>query len=112
MVEEEIYKLLSMAMGLGCSNDIYSDYFMFNNEKMMGYSVSLVMEIDELLDIGYTKEEIIKIIMECDFTANDPELTEKEAEYLRKYSLRMLDVRYNLYVEEKEKNLKKHLFNK
>lgn len=114
MVEDEIYKSLALAMGLslGIINDAYGYYFMFNDEKMMGYSVSLVMEIDELLDMGYIKEKIIKIIMECDFVKIDPELTKEQAEYLRMYSLRMLDVRYKLYLEEKDEKVKKYLFNK
>lgn len=112
MKNDDIYKLLALTMSLGQMNDIYSDYFMFSNEKLMGYSVSLVMEIDELLDKGYTKEEITKIIVECDFVTSDSELTKDEAEYLRNYSLRMLDIRYKLYLEEKEQKVKKHLFNK
>ncbi len=112
MREEEISKLLAFAMSLGSINNKYSDYFMFSDEKLMGYSVSLVMEIDELLEKGYTKEEITKIIIECDFMANDSELTKEEAEYLRNYALRMLPIRYELYLKEKEKKVKKHLFNK
>ena len=109
--KREIYELLSMMMSIGNGNT-YTDYFMFSNEKLMGYSVSLIMEIDELLDKGYSKEDITIIIMECDFMKNDPELINEEAEYLRGYALRMLDIRYKLYLEEKEQKVKKHLFNK
>ncbi len=109
--KKEIYKLLATMMSIGNVNT-YTDYYMFSDEKLMGYSVSLIMEIDDLLDSGYSREEIFKIIMECDFMANDSELTKEEAEYLRSYALRMLDVRYELYLEEKEQKVKKHLFNK
>ena len=85
------------------TNDEYSDYYMLSNEKLMSYSISLIMEIDELLENGYTKDEITKIIDECDFCANDPELTKEESEYLRNYSIRTLDIRYNLYIEENNK---------
>lgn len=114
MVDETIFKLLALPMTLA-TNDKYIDYFMFEDKKLMGYSVSLVMEIDELLDKGYIKEEISDLITQCDFVANDPTLTKEEAEYLRNYSLRMLDVRYRLYTDEKDKkdcsngtSLKKH----
>ena len=101
MNENSISKLLAMAMGLGIINGAYDDYYMFSDEKLMGYSVSLIMEIDELLDKGYKKDEIINIIKECDFCGNDSELTKEEGEYLRNYSIRMLNIRYNLYVKEK-----------
>lgn len=109
MVEDSIYKLLTLPMMFTKMNDAYTDYFMFNNEKLRGYSVSLVIEIDELLDNGYSKEEIANLIMETDYTKSDPNLTKEEGEYLRKYSLRMLDVRYKLYIEDKKnsKELKK-----
>lgn len=103
MSKDDIYKLLALPMLLGNINNTYSEYFMFSNEKLMGYSVSLIMEIDELLDNGFTKEEINTLIMECNFINNYPELTKEEGEYLRKYSLRMLDIRYRLYLEEREK---------
>ncbi len=102
MVEDTIYKLLALSMTLGKIGDVYNDYYIYSNEKLMGYSVSLVMEIDELLDNGYTKYEITNLIMGTDYTNIDPELTREDGEYLRKYSLKMLDVRYRLYMEEKQ----------
>ena len=109
MVGDTIYKLLALSMTLGKIGDVYNDYYIYSNEKLMGYSVSLVMEIDELLDNGYTKDEITDLIMGTDYTNIDPELTGEEGEYLRKYSLKMLDVRYRLYMEDKKnsKELKK-----
>lgn len=116
MSENTFYKLFSLPLELLGINDKFMDFYMFfhifSDEKLMGYSVSLIMEIDELLDKGYTKEEIIKIINECDFTTNDPELTKEEAEYLKIYSLRALNIRYKLYIEEKEKEHSKEGFTK
>ena len=80
---------------------------MMYDERLMSYSVSLVSEIIELLDGGYSYDEIKTIIMECDFIKNDPELTAKEGEFLRKDALRILDIRYKIYVEDK--NIKKKI---
>lgn len=110
MKEKDIYKLLAIMMSIG--DGTYSDYYMFSNDKLMGYSVNLIIEIDELLDMGYTEEEIGKIITKCDFMKNDFELTEEDGEYLRNYALKVLPIRYELYSEEKDKKIKKHLFNK
>ncbi len=101
MAEESIYKLLSSTMLLGNPNNLFNDYYMLNSEKLIGHSVSIVMEIDELLNKGYTKEEITSLIMRCNYTIIDQDLTEEEGECLRNYSLRMLDIRYKLYFEEK-----------
>lgn len=101
MTEESIYKLLLPTMLLGNPNNLFGDYYMLNSEKLIGYSVSVVMEIDELLDKGYSKEEITSLIMRCDYTVRDQNLTKEEGECLRKYSLKMLDIRYKLYLEEK-----------
>ena len=88
----------------GLAGDYALDFLMLDNEKMRGYSVSLVDEIDELLNNGNTKEEIATIIKENDFVAKDPELTKEEGEYLRDYCLKLLDIRYKLFIEEKNKN--------
>ncbi len=107
-----ILKLLSLVMPIGNMNDqTYNDLMFMFDEKLMGYSVSLVMEIDELLDKKYTKEEIIEIINDCDFQKNDPELTCEEALYLRKEALRLLDIRYKIYMGDKYKEkTKKRLY--
>ena len=110
--DKYVCRLLSLLIGItNLDNKDISYYDMVFSEKLMGYSVSLVMEIDDLLSDGYSKKEIIEIINNCDFRLNDPELTEEEALFLRKDALRILNIRYNLYVEdEKDKTLKKHLF--
>ena len=88
----------------GLAGDYALDFLMLDNQKMRGYSISLVDEIDELLNNGNTKEEIATIIKENDFVAKDPELTKEEGEYLRDYCLKLLDIRYKLFIEEKNKN--------
>ena len=101
--------LLSLLMSIGNVDDTTYSHFMMFDEKLMGYSVSLVIEIDDLLYNGRTKNEIIDIINDCDFQANNPELTIEEALYLKHEALRLLDIRYELYNENKDKNNKKHL---
>ena len=98
----KFYALSSLLAGI--AGDYAEEFIMLDNEKMRGYSISLVNEIDELLEQGKTQEEIVTIIKENDFVAKDPELTKDEGEYLRSYSLKLLDIRYQLFVEEKDKH--------
>lgn len=98
----KFYAISSLLAGI--AGDYAEEFLMFDNEKMRGYSVSLVNEIDELLKQGKTKEEVVTIIKENDFVAKDPELTKDEGEYLRNYSLKILNIRYQLFVEEKDKH--------
>lgn len=108
---KSINNLLSLIMSISNTDKYYDDFMLFD-EKLMGYSVSLVMEIDELLEKEYQKEEIAEIINNTNFLETDPTLNQEEAEYLKKYALKILNIRYNLYLEEKDKKIKKHLFNK
>lgn len=94
-------ELLTVPIVLSTISNEYSDSYMLCNEKLMKYSVSLVMEIDELIHKGYTKEEIIMLIKESDFSAIDPELTKEESEYLKNSSIRILNIRYRYFMEEK-----------
>ena len=105
---ELFYRLFSLITSISnLDNDPYDYIMMMDNEKLMGYSVSLVGEIDELLNKGYTYDEIKDIIMTCDFVKNDPELTNEEGEFLRKDALRILNIRYKIYLEDK--NIKKKI---
>ena len=113
MNKDLISRTLALMMTLNVMND--SEYAnlmtMYYSEKLMGYHVSLVIEIDDLLDEGYAYDEIKEFIKTCDFKKNDPELTEQEAEYLRMEAYRLLDIRYKLYMDEKkQEKTKKHLF--
>ena len=98
----KFYAISSLLAGI--AGDYAEEFLMFDNEKMRGYSVSLVNEIDELLKQGKTKEEVVTIIKENDFVAKDPELTKDEGEYLRNYSLKILNIRYQLFVEKTDKH--------
>ena len=112
MSENGISRLLAMSMALGASSE-YVDYYLYSDEKLLNYSVSLVIEIDELLDKGFNKDEITDMIKECDFCEKDPELTKEDGEYLRRHSMKMLDIRYELHEEKKNaKSLKKEFSKK
>ena len=106
--KELIYKTLSLMTALSNLNDNpYNDIMMMYDERLMSYSVSLVSEIIELLDGGYSYDEIKELILECDFVKIYPELAKEEGEYLRKDALKMLDIRYQIYMEDK--NIKKKI---
>ena len=96
------YKFLAISKLLAISNDYFDDFLMFGYEKIIGYYVSLVEEIDKLLNDGYTKEEIISFINQTDFTKQHPELTEEENDYLKNFALDIFDIRYNIYLEHKD----------
>ena len=99
--KDDIDKFLAMTMVLGGMYGItYTDDYCFCNEKLLGYSVNLVCEIDDFLEEGFTKEEIISFINESDFTISDPDLSKEEGEYLRKKALSILDIRYELFVNK------------
>ena len=71
------------------------------SKKSKSSTVSKI-SISELLNDGYTKEEIISFINQTDFTKQHPELTEEENDYLKNFALDILDIRYNLYLEHKD----------
>ena len=99
MSKNNIYTLLTLPAVFGTMANSYTDYIMLSNDKVLDYSISLVIEIDELLEKGYSKEEIADLIMNCDFTIKDSELTKEDNEHLKIYALRTLDIRYELYNE-------------
>lgn len=101
MFGKQFYRFYAISKLLASSDDLFDDSLKFD-DKMMRYSVSLAEEIDELLDKGYTKGEIATRIRDNDFTAKDSSLTKEEGEYLRAYCLRLLDVRYKLFMEAKD----------
>ena len=112
--KKEIYQLLSLMMGIGGMNNNYNnDFLIFGDEKLLNYSVSLVLEIDDLLEQGYTKEEITELINKSNFCEKDSELSSEEGVILKEYAYHILDIRYELFMEsKKEEKVKKYLFNK
>ena len=101
MSKEKITKLMAIPMILGSMGNYMDDFLLFGNDKLLGYSVSLIGEIDELLEAGRSKEEIASLIQESDFSLKDPELTKEDSALLKKDALRTLEIRYQLFLEEK-----------
>lgn len=71
--------IISSISGGGYSLD---DIFIGSNPKIFDYSNRLMFEIFELLDKGYTEEDIIGMINECEFNGID-DLNDDEKDYLR-----------------------------
>ena len=109
MPRDGFYNFIAFSAALSCSEDsynsFYDDMYFSMHENIMGYSFSLIEEIDELLENGLTKEEIESIIRENDFVAKDPELTKEEGEFLREYSLKMLNIRHKLYNDDSNRDI-------
>lgn len=114
MEKENVNKLLSLMMGIGgMNNNPYNDFLIFGDKKLLNYSVSLVLEIDDLLEQGYTKEEITELINMSNFCEKDHSLSNEEGEILKNYAYHILEIRYELFIEsKKEEKVKKYLFNK
>ena len=106
---QEILETMSLIFGL--TNSQYDEMMIFGDEKLMSASVNLVTEIDDLLDKGYTMPEITELIDKANFKEK-LEVTDDDAEILRNHAYRLLGIRYNLYMEEKNKEkTRKRLFN-
>ena len=109
---KEIFGAMSLIFGIsGLADRPYDELLIFADEKLMSASVSLVIEIDDLLDKGYTMPEITELIDKADFKEK-LEISEEDSEILRNHAYRLLGIRYNLYMEEKNKEkTRKRLFN-
>ena len=101
-IDKLFYKWMSLPFALSSMDGDYLDSYIFCNEKLMKASVNLIIEIDELLEEGKTKEEIKTLITECDFTTSIPDITGDEVEQFRYYALKALNIRYRIYEEKKE----------
>lgn len=95
-------KILNMLLGI---SGIYGYEFVYSdmlyNDKLLNYSVKLLLEIEELLDKGYSKEEVINLIIESDFKKNN-EINKEEEKLLKEDAVRILDTR--IKVRKKRKN--------
>ena len=95
-------KILNMLLGI---SGIYGYEFVYSdmlyNEKLLNYSVKLLLEIEELLDKGYSKEEVMNLIIESDFKKNN-EINKEEEKLLKEDAVRILDTR--IKVRKKRKN--------
>ncbi len=79
-------ELLFQALGIisSISGNEYSldDIFIGSNPKIFDYSNRLLFDILDLLDKGYSEEDIIRLINDCEFNGiND--LNDEEKNYLK-----------------------------
>ena len=94
---------------LGMMMSMDSEYNMFNNltlnemiiamdEKIMSITLGLTFEIRELIDKGYSYEQIYNLIQDIKFNEEE-NVSEREAEYIKKDANKTL----KLIMDNKEK---------
>ena len=94
---------------LGMMMSMNSEYNVFNNltldeiliamdEKIMSITLGLTFEIRELIDKGYTYEQIYNLIQDIKFD-DEENISDREAEYIKKDAKKTL----KLIMDNKEK---------
>ncbi len=93
---------------LGIMMSMNSEYNVFNNltldeiimamdEKIMSITLGITFEIRELIDKGYSYEEIYNLIQDIKF--DEESISEREAEYIKKDAKKTL----KLIIDNREK---------
>ena len=82
---------LNTAMG-GAYGESFEDIIYMSRDHIRDISMSLILEIRQLEEDGYTYEEIEKMINECNFDEYD--LKSDEKEYLKKDAQKTLKIVY------------------
>lgn len=100
--EEGIY-LLGMAMCMSSDYNMFKglsleEMVMAMDHKIMSMTLGLTFEIRELVDKGYTYEQIYNLIQEIKFDEED-NISVREAEYIKKDARKTL----KLIINNKEK---------
>ena len=90
-------KLLAHLFAINCAlgsayGESFEDMIYMSKDHIRNISVSLIMEIRELEEEGYTYEEIEKMINECNFSEYD--LQDDEKEFLRRDAHKTLKIVY------------------
>lgn len=104
-MNDDIWKLLitSSLFGNEYGDSINDIIFCLNNEEIMDIRLSLTFEVIKLYeDLGYSYDEIVKMIDSLTFEGE--KLSDDEKEYLKMDAKKVLDIRYN-----KNNNLEKKL---
>ena len=78
---EKLFQVLTITSSISGMDYDLDDILIGSNPKIFSYSNSLLFEILDLLDKGYTEEEIIRLIDNCKF---ENDLNNEEKEYLKK----------------------------
>ena len=80
---ELLFQTLGIISSISGREYSLDDLFIGSNPKIIDYSNKLLFEILDLLEDGYSEEDIIRLINECEFNGiND--LNDEEKEYLKK----------------------------
>lgn len=100
--EKEFYAF-SMAMLMSSDYNIFSglsfeEMLMAMDHKIMSIALGLTFEIRELLEKGYSEEQIISLIQNIKFDDED-NVSDREAEYIKKDAKKTL----KLIINNKEK---------
>lgn len=100
--EKEFYAF-SMAMLMSSDYNIFSglsfeEMLMAMDHKIMSITLGLTFEIRELLEKGYSEEQIISLIQNIKFDDED-NVSDREAEYIKKDAKKTL----KLIINNKEK---------
>lgn len=82
---------LNTAMG-GAYGESFEDIIYMSREHIRDISMSLILEIRQLEDEGYTYEEIEKMINECNFSEYD--LQDDEKAFLKRDAQKTLKIVY------------------
>lgn len=77
------------------------EIYYLSNPKIMDYSVSIILEIHELLDKGYSYDEILEMIEDINLKK---ELEEDEVFFLKKDARKSLKLIYERKGENYDKN--------
>ena len=88
-------KLLARLFALNCAlggshGESFEDMIYMSREHIRDLSISLILEIRELEEKGYTYEEILNMINECDFSEYN--LTDEEKGFLKRDAQKTLKI--------------------
>ena len=94
MREDFLYNALGLAIALALSKDA----------KITNCNYVLAMGIDDVIDEGYTKEEIRDFILAFDYSLINKNITEAQKKSIQEDLLEILDYKYSSYLEQEEKS--------
>ena len=88
-------KLLARLFALNCAlsgsyGESFEDMIYMSREHIRDISISLILEIRELEEKGYTYEEILNMINECNFSEYN--LTDEEKGFLKRDAQKTLKI--------------------
>jgi len=97
--EEEGIYLLGMAMVMSSEYSVFKgltldEMIMAMDHKIMSMTLGITFEIRELLDKGYSEEQILNMIQNIVFEEED-NVSDREAEYIKKDAKKTLKLIIN-----------------